>query len=183
MESGARAEAMGGGRGLAAPADRVSDCMRLRVHVTRGALATITPDVGVVPPLAEQPPSTRARRVGRCWVGHHRARRGVVHAVLDEDAPVLRAVLPPSARELRRGEQALELAPISLELVAISLELAPMLITLAPISVELRAELQPRQARGLRRAEAAEQRRLDEPRQPVRDAQRLAALLHGRLRP
>ena len=98
MESGARAEAMGGGRGLAAPADRVSDGVRLRVHVPRGALATITPDVGVVPPLAEQPPSPRARRVGPCWVGQHRARRGAVHAVLDEDAPVLRAVLPPLVR-------------------------------------------------------------------------------------
>ena len=54
-----------------------------------------------------------------------------------------------------------------------------MLSQLAPISVELRAELQPRQARGLRRAEAAEQRCLDEPCQPVRDAQRLRPCCMG----
>ena len=149
--------------------------MRLRVHMPRGALATITPDVSVVPPLAEQPPSMTARRVGHVIVLYR-----VLHKVLDEDATVLRAVLPPSARQLRRREQALELAPISvelapisLELVPISLELGPISLELGPISLEVRAELQSRQARCLRCTQAAEQRRLDETRQPVREAQRL----------
>ena len=156
--------------------------MRLRVHMPRGALATITPDVSVVPPLAEQPPSMTARRVGHVIVLYR-----VLHKVLDEDATVLRAVLPPSARQLRRREQALELAPISVELAPISLELVPISLELAlislelgpislelgPISLEVRAELQSRQARCLRCTQAAEQRRLDETRQPVREAQRL----------
>ena len=149
--------------------------MRLRVHMPRGALATITPDVSVVPPLAEQPPSMTARRVGHVIVLYR-----VLHKVLDEDATVLRAVLPPSARQLRRREQALELAPIcvelvpiSLELGLISLELGPISLELGPISLEVRAELQSRQARCLRCTQAAEQRRLDETRQPVREAQRL----------
>jgi hypothetical protein len=149
--------------------------MRLRVHMPRGALATITPDVSVVPPLAEQPPSMTARRVGHVIVLYR-----VLHKVLDEDATVLRAVLPPSARQLRRREQALELAPISVELapisvelVPISLELGPISLELGPISLEVRAELQSRQARCLRCTQAAEQRRLDETRQPVREAQRL----------
>jgi hypothetical protein len=156
--------------------------MRLRVHMPRGALATITPDVSVVPPLAEQPPSMTARRVGHVIVLYR-----VLHKVLDEDATVLRAVLPPSARQLRRREQALELAPISVELAPISLELVPISLELGlislelgpislelgPISLEVRAELQSRQARCLRCTQAAEQRRLDETRQPVREAQRL----------
>jgi hypothetical protein len=156
--------------------------MRLRVHMPRGALATITPDVSVVPPLAEQPPSMTARRVGHVIVLYR-----VLHKVLDEDATVLRAVLPPSARQLRRREQALELAPISVELAPISvelvpislelglisLELGPISLELGPISLEVRAELQSRQARCLRCTQAAEQRRLDETRQPVREAQRL----------
>ena len=50
---------------------------------------------------------------------------------------MLGAVLPPSARQLRRREQALELAPISLELAPISLELAPILTKPAPISHEV----------------------------------------------
>ena len=70
-----------------------------------------------------------ARRVGHAIVLYR-----VLRVVLDEDAAVLRAVLPPSARQLRRREQARELAPISLEL-------APILIKLAPISLEVRAEL------------------------------------------
>ena len=142
--------------------------MRLRVHMPRGALATITPDVSVVPPLAEQPPSMTARRVGHVIVLYR-----VLHKVLDEDATVLRAVLPPSARQLRRREQALELAPISVELAPISVELVPISLELGPISLEVRAELQSRQARCLRCTQAAEQRRLDETRQPVREAQRL----------
>ena len=142
--------------------------MRLRVHMPRGALATITPDVSVVPPLAEQPPSMTARRVGHVIVLYR-----VLHKVLDEDATVLRAVLPPSARQLRRREQALELAPICVELVPISLELGLISLELGPISLEVRAELQSRQARCLRCTQAAEQRRLDETRQPVREAQRL----------
>ena len=89
---------------------------------------------------------------------------------------MLRAVLPPSARQLRRREQALELAPISLELAPISLKLAPILTKLAPISLEVRAELQSRQARCLRRPEAAEQRRLDETSKPVPKRAEAAAL-------